>query len=92
MRLAALALGLLVGLGVVAPAAAGEAPRKPRPDSESQRRERLDDDVATFENAVGGSHGMTPEQIHEFMREARRDPVSRNRFMGVSTLQNPNDA
>ena len=49
-------------------------------------------DVEVYEGAVGKSHGLTPEQIHQAMEALRKAPSFRNRFLGVLTVQNPTDA
>ena len=61
---------------------------KPKVDRSKQYAQ----DVVTFEKAVGKTHGLTPEQIHKAMEGMRANPAMRNRFLGVTTLQNPSDA
>ena len=41
---------------------------------------------------MGKDHGLTPEQIGQTMKELAAQPLFQNRFLGISTLQNPTDA
>ena len=49
-------------------------------------------DIAIFEKANGDSHGLTPKQVATTQGNMRKDPIFRNRFLGVWTVQNPSDA
>jgi cephalosporin hydroxylase len=89
--LAIVALCLLVaGLSGCRASEPGDAASPASPDP--KRARQIEEDVATYERAVGKTHGRTPEEIHEFMKKARAAPSFMNRFLGVSTLQNPSDA
>ena len=59
-----------------------------RIDREAEYRE----DVERYENSVGKSHGLTPEQIHKLAEELQASPVFQNKFLGIPTVQTPSDA
>ena len=84
-------LGLLVlaGFGCGEP----EAPKgSPAARDGVDRTQQYAEDVATWENAVGKTHGLTPKEIHEIMNVIRDSPVFKNTFLGVKTIQLPTDA
>ncbi len=67
-------------------------PEEPAPAPQISRALQLENDVKTFEAAVGTSHGKTPEEIQEILSSIRNDPQTQNHFLGIHTLQNPTDA
>jgi cephalosporin hydroxylase len=68
--------------------AGGVAPEAPVIDRASQYA----DDVARFEHASGSDLNLTPEQMHEIMKQMQEEPSFKNKFLGVPTIQNPTDA
>ena len=54
--------------------------------------DRYEVEVAEYEKAMGKGHGLTPLQIHERMQALQANPVFKNRFLGILTLQTPSDA
>jgi cephalosporin hydroxylase len=49
-------------------------------------------DIASYEHAMGTTHGLTPEQIHENAQRLKAAPVFQNKFLGIWTVQMPSDA
>ncbi len=89
-----LAIGCL-GLLTAASPGCGESEThemEPAGTAGVDRTEQFEEDVATYERAVGKTHGLTPEEINQYMTALRASPVFKNKFLGVHTLQSPTDA
>lgn len=56
------------------------------------REQEILKDVATYEKAMGTTHGMTPEQIQDIAKSMNESPVFKNKFLGIWTVQTPSDA
>jgi cephalosporin hydroxylase len=60
--------------------------------SDLDRTRQYEEDVASFRQAIGETHDLSPEQMHQFMKDMRSAPVFKNKFLGIRTAQNPSDA
>jgi hypothetical protein len=84
---AMIALGLLLA---TLPASSEDevlAPAAPSAAADPHARE-----IAEYEAAMGKNHGLTRDQILQRMGGFMSNPVFKNRFLGILTLQSPTDA
>lgn len=69
--------------------ACGDAQQADSPFASDPQFQR---DKAIFEQAVGTTHGLDDEKVRDMFNILKDAPFFKNKFLGISTLQNPSDA
>lgn len=91
-----LTLGLIAVAALVVGCSDTQSPAPPAAAASEEQPSSLSkqelSDIELFEQANGNTHGLAPEDVAKIQAELHENPVFKNHFLGVWTVQSPSDA
>jgi cephalosporin hydroxylase len=78
-------------IGALACGRSAEPAEEPKAAAPIDPSARAEAEIAAYDRAIGDD-GLDPEAKRNMIAKLRKNPVFKNRFLGISTLQNPTDA